>query len=211
MKWIAKQFVAICVATVFFTALDVSAQNKDRAVDDQEGALAFVEKLANDTTNVWSNAAVTKADRDAAFFSLFEEATDINYIAKVMMGRQYLKIPKDKFKDYVKAVRSFIIFEFDKRMTQIGFQKLTVTGVTPLLGKRGTVKVNSTVQRTDGPDLEITWRVDKRKGQFKVINMTVDGVNMVLVNRDYFQDRMKKVGIDGLIKELQDKNQKASS
>lgn len=195
---------ATMVAFIFaVTSLTVTAQ--DRAADDQAGAMAFIEELATQTTAVWSNPELTKGARDTAFYSLFEQAADINYIAKVMMGRQYRQIPRDKFSEYVTAVKDYIIREFDKRMTQIGFEKLEVTGITALPGRRGVVMVNSAVKRKDGPDMIVKWRVDKRNKKFKVINMTVEGINMALVNRDYFQDRLKKVGIDGLISELKNK------
>lgn len=201
---IHKAFTASLL--LFFTVCSIAvAEDKDRAVDDQAGAMAFIETLAKNTTDVWSNTELTQAERDKAFYSLFEEAADINYLSKYMMGVRFRTIPKDKFQEYVTAVKDYIINEFDKRMTQIGFEKLDVTGVTALPGKRGNVMVNTLVKRSDGPDMNIKWRVDKRKGQFKIINMTVEGINMALVNRDYFNERLKKVGIDGLIAELKAK------
>lgn len=201
--FLAGVFALLLAVTLPATAIqDGSGQESGRAVDDQAGAMAFIETLSQKTTNVWSNSDLTKDERDKAFFTLFEEAANIDYLSKYMMGAKYRTIPRPKFAEYTEAVKGYIIAEFDKRMAQIGFQALEVTGVTALPGRRGNVMVNTKVKRADGPDMSVKWRVDKNKGTFKVINMTVEGINMALVNRDYFTERLKKVGIDGLIKEL---------
>jgi phospholipid transport system substrate-binding protein len=171
------------------------------AVKDPRGAIEFVETLATETQAVWSDAKLTSEERSGAFRALFQEATDINLLARGMLGRHYLKLKKDKAKRdaYMAAMEDYIVAEFDKRMAQIGFESLEVVGTKPASGKRGHLFVKTEVIRADGDPILADWRIRKKNGEFQIVNLEFEGINLMITNRDVFSAKVKKVGIDGLI------------
>lgn len=179
-----------------------SAQDPNRAVDDIDGSIAFIENLAVSTRDVWSNSQLTGTERTEAFKTIFEEATDVDLLARLMLGRHYRTASKDQKKRYIQTMRDFIIAEFDKRMTQIGFRDLTIVGTTPAPGKRGQLYVRTKVERNEGDPILADWRVRKKNGKFEIVNLEVEGINLVITNRELFSSRVKAVGLDGLIDEL---------
>lgn len=198
-------FRTFSLITVFVGALTLAApsQAQDRAVDDTEGAILFIEQLATDTQNAWSDSTLNKAERDAAFREIFQRATDVSLLGRLMLGRHYRTATPDQRKRYIDTMRRYILAEFAKRMSQIGFQGLEVTGTTPAPGKRGQLFVRTRIERDEGSPILADWRVRKTKdGRFEIVNLEIEGINLVITNRELFSARVKAVGLDGLIEEL---------
>jgi len=170
-----------------------------RAVDDERGAIEFIQNLAAETQTIWSDSEFSAQERSDAFRGLFEQATDIKILARGMLGRHYRTISKEQRTDYMNAMRDFIVTEFDKRMEQIGFKSLDVVGTTPASGKRGHLFVKTQVLRDEGEPILVDWRVRKKAGKFQIINMDFEGINLMITNRDLFAAKVKKTGVEGLI------------
>ncbi len=190
-------FLAILLATF------APATAQDKAVDDTRGAIEFVEGLASETIAVWSDSKLTEAERTVAFREIFEQATDINLLARGMLGRHFRSATADQRSRYMQAMSDYIIFEFDKRMTQIGFRELEVVGTKPASGRNGHVFVRTEVQRDDGAPILADWRIRKSGGKFQIVNLEFEGINLMITNRDVFGAKVKDVGLDGLIEWLQ--------
>ncbi|UTW54208.1 phospholipid-binding protein MlaC [Kordiimonas sp. SCSIO 12610] len=196
-------FSGLMFVLIFIGTAQAGAQSNDRAVDDVQGAIAFIEGLSDETIAIWSDTNMTAQERSSAFRGIFEDATDIELLAKGMLGRHYRSASSDLRKSYMAAMTNYIIFEFDKRMSQIGFKKLAVTGTTPASGKRGHLFVRTEVDREDGAPLLADWRVRKKNGKFQIVNLEIEGINLLITNRELFSSRIKEVGLEGLIQELE--------
>lgn len=195
------------LAVLWVVAVPAIAQ--DKAVDDTRGAIEFIEGLAGETIAVWSDSKLTEAERETAFRAIFEQATDINLLARGMLGRHFRTATAEQRDRYMQAMSDYIITEFDKRMTQIGFRELEVIGTKPASGRNGHVFVRTEVQRDDGEPILADWRVRKKSGEFQIVNLEFEGINLMITNRDVFSSKVKDVGVDGLIDWLKDQSDNA--
>jgi len=192
MKTILKTFLlALCFV--------VPAKAQDKAVDDPRGAMDFIQQVADETVAAWSDTSFTEAERAGAFRIIFQEATDIDLLARGMLGRHYRTITAEDRAKYMDAMEDFIVAEFDNRMEQIGFKTLSITGTKPASGKRGHIFVRTEIQRDEGQPILADWRVRKKNGKFQIVNLEFEGINLMITNRDVFASKIKKNGIDGLI------------
>ncbi len=201
-----RAFKSIAIFALLITSnIALQAQeDKSRAVDNPEEAMAFIETLARKTEEVWDNSTLTASERASGFRNLFQEATDTRVIALAMLGSQYRRITPQQRKDYITAITGYVISEFDRRMTQFGYEKLEMVGTTPAPGKRGHLYVHTEVIRDEGDPILIDWRVRKKNGVLQIINLKVQGINLVITTRELFRSRIKAVGIEGLIAELRE-------
>jgi len=194
----------IAVLLVSLAPADAQDTAGPRAVDDERGAILFIETLAAETQAIWSDSKFSAQERSDAFRVLFEQATDVNILARGMLGRHYRTISKDQKTAYMAAMRDYIVAEFDKRMEQIGFKSLEIVGTAPASGKRGHLYVKTQVLRDEGEPIFVDWRVRKKNGQFKIMNMDFEGINLMITNRDVFAAKVKKTGVEGLISWLKE-------
>ncbi len=186
-------FCFICSFGSFLSAQD------ENAVDDPRGAMDFIQRVADETVAAWSDSKLNETEREAAFRAIFEEATDIDLLARGMLGRHYRTISAQQRADYMTAMRDYIVKEFDRRMEQIGFKTLDITGTKPASGKRGHIYVRTEVQREEGQPILADWRVRKKNDTFQIVNLEFEGINLMITNRDVFASRIKSDGIEGLI------------
>ena len=61
------------------------------------------------------------------------------------------------------------------------------------------------IQLGDAPMVSVGWRVHEHDGNLKFVDMTVDGMSMVVTLRDMINAEVRQKGIDGLITDIQAK------
>lgn len=183
-----------------------SLSAQDNAVDDTRGAIEFIENLAEETIAVWSDSKLNEEERYAAFRNIFENATDIDLLARGMLGRHFASASSAERSAYMEAMSTYVVAEFDKRMKQVGFEKLNVIGTKPASGRNGHVFVRTEVQREQGQPILADWRVRKKDGKFQIVNLEFEGINLMITNRDVFSAKVKDVGLSGLIDWLKEQS-----
>lgn len=67
------------------------------------------------------------------------------------------------------------------------------------------VTVHGDIKQQGGPSIAIDIDVEKTPSGWKVYNITVDGISFVMTYRYTFAEEIRKSGIDGLIRSLQEK------
>jgi phospholipid transport system substrate-binding protein len=68
------------------------------------------------------------------------------------------------------------------------------------------VTVRSTIHRSAGPAVPITYQMHKVDDVWKVYDVAIEGVSLVINYRSSFAQEIRRNGIDGLIKRLAEKN-----
>ena len=63
--------------------------------------------------------------------------------------------------------------------------------------------------RAGGQPVPIDYQMHKTDSGWKIYDITVEGISLVLTYRSEFDQVVKQEGIDGLIKRLQSKNEPA--
>ncbi len=75
---------------------------------------------------------------------------------------------------------------------------------------RNTVQVNSSIERTDGPAISVNYSLVLRGSQWKLYDLSVEGVSMLESFRSQFADSLSKGDIQNLIQELAAHNRSGS-
>jgi len=201
-----KRLLVSLLLTVGLLATPVAAQ--DRAVDDVEGSVAFIQNLGDRTIAILNDTASSKADRSNNFHALFGEATDINTLTRSLLGRHYRKVRKAKLiEEYQDAVTNYIISEFEDNIQLVGIVALEARDTRVAPGDRGELMVRTVIDVQEGEDIKADWRVQKKEGVFTIINLEVLGYNFVVTGRTLFAGRISELGYQGHLDELHSKYQ----
>lgn len=73
------------------------------------------------------------------------------------------------------------------------------------------VKVRTEVKQPGGKPIQLDYYLEKQDKDWKVYDIEVSGISLVLNYRDSFATEVRQGGIDGLIKSLQAKNKTAEA
>jgi phospholipid transport system substrate-binding protein len=129
----------------------------------------------------------------------FEQAT------RLAVGRAWREASPEQKQRLVTEFRNMLVRTYSNAISAYQGQTLKV------LPQRGKQDPEETVVRTQyiragGQPLPIDFTMHQKEGTWKVYDITVEGVSLVMTYRSEFDAVVKQEGVDGLIKRLAQKN-----
>ena len=68
------------------------------------------------------------------------------------------------------------------------------------------VVVNGIIDQPGGPPVHVDFRMHRTRGEWLVYDVVVEGVSLAVTNRSMFSQKIRDLGIDGVIAELEARN-----
>ena len=129
----------------------------------------------------------------------FEEAT------RLAVGRSWREATPEQKKKLVAEFRSMLVRTYSNALE--GYQGQTMK-VLPSRTKPGDTEatVRNQYLRPGGKPVPIDYQMRKTDQGWKIYDITVEGISLVLTYRSEFDAVVKQDGLDGLIKRLGEKN-----
>ena len=134
----------------------------------------------------------------------FEEAT------RLAVGRAWPQATPEQRKKLVSEFRNMLVRTYSNAIESYQGQTLKIM---PSRGGKGDGKDEATVRaqfvRAGGKPLPIEFQMRNDGKSWKVYDIAVEGISLVLTYRSEFDAVVKQEGVDGLIKRLTQKNNPA--
>ena len=133
----------------------------------------------------------------------FEEAT------RLAVGRSWSQASAEQKKRLVAEFRNMLVRTYSNALQPYEGQEIKVL---PVRMKPGDTEVSVRNQfiRSGGKPIPVDYSMRKTEKGWKVYDIVVEGVSLVLTYRSEFDAVVKQEGIDGLIKRLSQKNTPAA-
>jgi len=147
--------------------------------------------------------AVKLAEEKVLPYIDFEEAT------RLAVGRAWAKATPEQKKTLVSEFRNMLVRTYSNAIG--GYEGQTLK-VLPSRGKQDPqdTTVRTQFLRAGAPPLPIDFQMRKADNTWKVYDIAVEGVSLVLTYRSEFDAVVKQEGIEGLVKRLVQKNTPAA-
>ncbi len=173
---------------------------------DASGAEAFVKNVTNDGIENIINANISQKEKDTRFEKLFNNALDLDFIGKFVLGRAWRTATPQQRKDFISTYRELNIKTWSKRFDEFKGKNFIFKGTTPS-NSPNQIFVNTTVPMDQGEPAKVVWRVKQNGSQFKVVDIIIENVSLAITARNEYAGFIKNNagGIDALIKDLQNK------
>ena len=195
-----RGFLASIVAVLLVISGASQVLAAESAAEDPMGAEEFVRQLANDALGILNDTMLTQDERDQAFRDLLKRGFALDYVSRLVLGRHGRTASRAQLAQYNRVFPEYILRVYSSRLTEFGDEEIFVDGTAPA-GKRD-IYVRSKIIRPDGPPLAADWRVRRIKEKFKVIDLKIEGISMVITQRDEFLAKIASSGLDSLIADL---------
>lgn len=130
---------------------------------------------------------------------------DFTRLTARAVGRPWLAATSAQKQALTDEFKTLLIRTYSSALTSFKLQRIDVK---PLLDNSasGEVTVNTEVFPQGGSPLKIDYRLASSGNTWKVVDVIVAGVSIVTTNRNSFNQTISNSGIDGLIKQLVDRN-----
>lgn len=192
-----RHLIVAFVLMVAMTGFDGSSAN---AETPPEQAAVFVTDLGNAAINVLAGQSGDLAAREAGVRQLLRENFALNQIGKFVLGRAWRKASDAQKREYLALFSEYVLATYAKRFGGYSGESFQIVG-SEKVGKQDAL-VLTKISRPSGPPLEAGWRVRQTNGQFRIIDVVVEGVSMVAAQRAEFGAIVKAQGLDGLLQTL---------
>ncbi len=175
-------------------ALAVTPARAGRA----EEAAAFIKRIADQALSILSQTDKDKETRIAELEQLLEEATDLDLIAKMVLGIYWRRATPEQRKRYLELFRKLIRKELASKINRYNGERIEVVGSRDI-DDRDTV-VSTLVHRAKNqPPYRVDWRVRRSKGRFLIIDVIAEGVSLLITKSGEFREIVAKRGMEGLL------------
>ena len=107
---------------------------------------------------------------------------------------------------FIEVYREFIIRSYAAQFNEFNGETVKVTNQRPESGD--VIVVNSLSIHPNGdPPIKVNWRVHKEGDGFKILDVDIEGISMLLAQREEFSSVIQRNGgtVAGLIQAIQEK------
>jgi len=170
----------------------------------------FVQSLGNTALMSLTGKDMDRKTREDRVRKILRNNFDVAAIGKFALGPYWRQATDSQKKEYTGLFEDMIVQTYTTRFEDYSGQKLKVTGSEP---SGSDYIVSSQVIQKDGPPVNLQWRVRKKDGALRIVDVVVEGVSMSVTQRSDFASVIQNGGgsIDALLKSLSDRRDAAAN
>jgi phospholipid transport system substrate-binding protein len=179
------------------------------ALAQELGPEELVKKVTSDVmTAIKTDKELAAGDKQKAQ-KLAEEKilphVDFQEATRLAVGRAWRDANPEQRKKLVEEFRSMLVRTYSNALEGYQGQEMKVL---PSRNKPGDTEatVRNQFTRAGGKPVPIEYQMRKTDSGWKIYDIAVEGISLVLTYRSEFDQVVKQEGIDGLIKRLSQKN-----
>ena len=179
------------------------------AVNSHDDPMVLMRQVTDDVLEkVDANRKLYKKDK-SKLYAMVDELilphVDFRYVAQLALGRHWRTASEDQRTRFTQAFRDLLVRNYATVLVTYNDPEVKYTASRISADGRDAV-VNSQVTTPKGQTTRLTYRLYRNKsGEWKLYDVTADGVSLVTNYRNGFDQEVRRSGLDGLIEKI--KNQ----
>lgn len=143
-------------------------------------------------------------------YQLVEEVlvphADFNEMSKRVLARNWRPATAEQRTEFEQAFKILVIRTYATAFRKYRDEKVEFVGERYGRNNKNLVEINTLVKQTEGPDIEVNYRLIAKGQSWKVYDMNVEGVSLVKSFRSQFNETIRKEGLSALITQIKQKN-----
>lgn len=196
----------------FILAFGLMAPTTVRA-DISDDAKAFISSLSDEVIDQLTDPNLPLEEQEERFKAIVTKYIAFKSIARWVLGRRgWKQATETQREQYLELYGNLMVATYAHRFQGYSGEALAVTGVRVIDSNQALVESMITRDGADKP-LIINWRVRASDGQFRIIDIMVEGLSMAQTQRSEFKAFMRRNDgdIEALLANLDERLQKARS
>jgi phospholipid transport system substrate-binding protein len=146
----------------------------------------FVTSFADSAISILSNDSLSDDERTSSFTELVMSSIDLNLISKFVLSKAWKNASDEQKKNYLIAFKDYFVNSYANKLDQYAGEKVDVIG-SQEAGKYVIVESNIIREGTDTLKINLKWRLLNKDNQIKIIDLNIEGISLVIAQREEFQ------------------------
>src|SRR3954468_5992212 len=154
-------------------------------------AAAFMNRLWTSAVEVLNNKS-DPAVRQARFRELFHADFDCPGIARFVLGRYWRNASEEEQQEFIKLFEDYVVFVYTARLSNFGGQTFKIRGSRS--DGDGVIVSTDIFNPGNSSPLRIDWRLVTDNGVYKINDVIVEGISMMVTQRSEFASVVQRHG-----------------
>ena len=146
----------------------------------------FVTSFADAAISILGNDSLSDAERTSSFTELVMSSIDLNLISKFVLSKAWKNASDEQKEEYLIAFKDYFVNSYANKLDQYTGEKVDVIG-SQEAGKYVIVESNIIREGTDTLKINLKWRLLNKDNQIKIIDLNIEGISLVIAQREEFQ------------------------
>ena len=186
-------------ALALFGLLAAGAQAAEKA-----GPRDVIEKTVGDVLVVLKDHELSKVERRTRVQEIAYTRFDFGTMSRLVLARNWNLFSGAQQAEFEREFKTFLARSYGSRLDAYDQQEVQIVGEEP--ETRGDVTIRTRVLGGDFEGAAIDYRLRDRDGEWRVIDVVIEGISLVANYRDQFKVVLSRGGPDALLRELREKN-----
>ncbi|MFZ5467126.1 MAG: MlaC/ttg2D family ABC transporter substrate-binding protein [Pseudomonadota bacterium] len=130
---------------------------------------------------------------------------DFEAMSKLVLGVNWRRATSAQQAAFTREFRTLLVRTYAKSLAEYDEQGIRYLPMRPE-SDPGEATVRTEIQPKAGPSIPVDYRLRKTDRSWKVFDVSIDAVSLVTNYRTTFAQDVQRIGMDGLIKQLQRRN-----
>jgi phospholipid transport system substrate-binding protein len=196
----------LTVMSLLIASVSLAAAPTATAAD----ANAFMNEMWNRAVEVLSKK-VSATERLTRFRQLFQADFDGPGIARFVLGRYWRSASEQEQQEFLKLFEDYVVFVYGTRLSSFNGETFRVKGSRP--EGNGVVVATDILNPGGEPPIKVDWRLISDNGAFKINDVIIEGISMLVTQRSEFAAVIQRHGgqVGGLLEMMRERNRTASA
>ena len=200
-----KRLFLIIFLTFFF--LFSPKQQSLNYVTAQSDPGAYVIEITKNAINTLTDESIDQKKKETKFGELFDKNFDIPSISRFVLGKYWKQASLDQKKQFIKAFRNYVVKTYSSRFNEYSGEQLKLINFENESNPKIFI-VHTALEREDAPPIIVDWRIGKKKNNFVILDIIIEGISLAITQRSEFVSVIdqNEGNIDQLISILKEKS-----
>ena len=170
----------------------------------EDTAQAVIQKTVDQVLAILGDTSKDAAQRRAEIEALAEERFDFRTMSRLVLARNWKRLSAEEQEEFVAEFQTYLANDYGSRIERYQQEQVEVLGERK--EPRGDVTVKTKIVGGENDGALVDYRMRKKDGPWKIIDVVIEGISLVANFRDQFRDVMGRDGPASLIERLREKN-----
>lgn len=167
---------------------------------------AVVEQTTNDVLAILRDQTLSSQEKQRRIETVVYARVDFDTLSRLVLARNWRRFSKPQQEEFVSEFKQHLSLTYGNNVDNYKNEGVEITGDRE--ETRGDWTVQSKIMRGSAAAYLIDYRLRQTAGEWKIIDIVVEGVSLVANFRSQFQDIVSGGGPDRLLRLLREKNAK---
>ena len=191
-------------AVALAAVLLASPAGEGAAQTTRPAPMVVISDTVDEVLAVLNDASLSGQERRSRIEKIAYRRFDFVTMSRLAVARYWKRFTSDQQKELVREFKAFLARTYGDRIDRYNQEQIEIVGERE--ETRGDVSVLTRIVGGEYDTAEVDYRLRGKDGSWRIIDVKIEGISLVLNYRDQFKTVLSRGGPEGLIEALREKN-----